>query len=257
MRSKEWGPIVSSEGGPPTQASRVGNCNDWPMITVNEVMTRRVVTASPETTFKEAVGLLKRYRVSGLPVVDSIGKLVGVVSEADLLNKAEKREPDAYVLESRRHRLDRSRAAALDVASAMSREVTSVRANSPIALAAREMHLRGFKRLPVVDDDGRLVGIVSRSDLLKVFLRSDNELRAEVRRILDHAQRTWGGSGFDAKVCGGVVELTGTFRSKNELEATLRAVAGVDGVVGIRNRMVSGTDGAEFLVLSVEPSIDE
>jgi len=139
------------------------------------------------------------------------------------------------------------------VASAMSREVTSVRANSPIALAAREMHLRGFKRLPVVDDDGRLVGIVSRSDLLKVFLRSDNELRAEVRRILDHAQRTWGGSGFDAKVCGGVVDVTGTFRSKNELEATLRAVAGVDGVVGIRNRMVSETDGAEFLVLSVEP----
>ena len=253
LRSKEWGPMVSSEGGPPTQANRLRNCNDWPMITISAVMTRRVVTASPETTFKEAVDLLKRNRVSGLPVVDSTGKLVGVVSEADLLNKAEKREPDAYVLESRRHRLDRSRAAALDVASAMSREVTSVRANSPIALAAREMHLRGFKRLPVVDDDGRLVGIVSRSDLLKVFLRSDNELRAEIGRILDHAQRTWGGSGFDAKVSGGIVDLTGTFRSKNELEATLRAVGGIDGVVGIRNRMVSETDGAEFLVLSVEP----
>src|SRR5438067_3200590 len=96
------------------------------MITISEVMTRRVLFRSPETTFKEAVGLLERNRVSGLPVVDSTGKLVGIVSEADLLNKAEKREPDAYVLGSRRHRLDRSRAAALDVASAMSREVTKI-----------------------------------------------------------------------------------------------------------------------------------
>ncbi len=164
------------------------------MITVSDVMTRRVVTASPETTFKEAVSLLERNRVSGLPVVDRTGKLVGIVSEADLLNKAEKREPDAYVLESRRHRLDRSRAAALDVGSAMSRDVTSVRADAPIALAAREMHTRGFKRLPVVDGEGRVVGIVSRSDLLKVFLRSDGELQTEVRRILDHARRTWAGS---------------------------------------------------------------
>ncbi len=223
------------------------------MITVSDVMTRRVVTASPETTFKDAVGLLQHNRVSGLPVVDRTGKLVGIVSEADLLNKAEKREPDAYVLESRRHRLDRSRAAALDVASAMSRDVTTVRADAPIALAAREMHSRGFKRLPVVDPDGRVVGIVSRSDLLKVFLRSDQELRAEIGRVLDHAQRNWGASALDAEVTAGVVDLAGSFRSKNQLEATLRAVAGVDGVIGIRNRMAYESEDVEFLSLSVEP----
>ena len=81
----------------------------------------------------------------------------------------------------------------------MSRDVTSVRADAPIAMAAREMHSRGFKRLPVVDTHGRLVGIVSRSDLLKVFLRSDDELRAEIRRVLGHARRTWGASGLDAQ----------------------------------------------------------
>jgi len=245
--------MVPTDGGIPTQSSRSRSCHYGRMITVNEVMTRRVVTASPETTFKEAVGLLERNRVSGLPVVDRTGKVVGIVSEADLLNKAEKRDPDAYVLESRRHRLDRSRAAALDVGSAMSREVTSVRADAPIALAAREMHLRGFKRLPVVDADGRLVGIVSRSDLLKVFLRSDRELRAEIHQILEHAQRTWGGAGLNASVTGGVVDLAGAFKSKNQLEATLRAVAGVDGVIGIRNRVVYETEGAEFLSLSAEP----
>ena len=84
-----------------------------------------------------------------------------------------------------------------------------------------------------------------------MFLRSDNELRAEIRRILDHAERTLGGSALSPFVTGGVVELTGTFNKKNQLEATLRAVAGVDGVVGIRNRMVYETDAAEFLSLSV------
>ena len=252
-RRPKKGPIASTEGGPPTQASRLRSCNDQPMITVSEVMTPRVVTAAPETTFKEAVRLLEHNRVSGLPVVDRTGRLVGIVSEADLLNKAEKRDPDAYVLESRRHRLDRSRAAALDVASAMSRDVTSVRADAPIAMAAREMHSRGFKRLPVVDRHGRLVGIVSRSDLLKVFLRSDDELRAEIRRVLDHARRTWGASGLDAEVTGGVVNLAGLFKSKNQLEATLRAVAGVDGVIGIRNRMAYESEDVEFLSLSLEP----
>ena len=214
-------------------------------------MTRRVVTASPETTFKDAVGLLESNRVSGLPVVDRTGKLVGIVSEGDLLNKAEKREPDAYILESRRHRLDRSRAAALNVASAMSQEVACVRPESPIAFAAREMHTRGFKRLPVVDADGRLVGIVSRGDLLKVFLRSDTELETEIRQLLDHAERTLGASGLDVLVAGGIVQLEGAFKSKNQLEATIRAVAGVDGVVGIRNRMVYEREDAEFLTLAL------
>jgi CBS domain-containing protein len=212
-------------------------------------MTRELITASPETTFKEAVRLLEDNRISGLPVVGRDGKLVGIVSEADLLNKAEKREPDAYVLESRRHRLDRSRASALDVASAMSRDIVSVRPDSPIAFAAREMHARGFKRLPVVDAEGRLVGIVSRGDVLKVFLRSDAELAAEVRGILDLAERTFGGSRLAAQVTGGVVDLDGRMRAKNQVDATVRAVAGVDGVIGIYSRVAYEADDAPFVDL--------
>jgi CBS-domain-containing membrane protein len=222
------------------------------VFTVSEVMTRDVISASPQTTFKEAVRLLEDHRISGLPVVDRSGKLVGVVSEADLLNKVEKREPDAYVLESRRHRLDRSRASALDVASAMSRDVVSVRPDAPIALAAREMHARGFKRLPVVDAEGRLVGIVSRGDLLKVFLRSDEELAAEIRKILDHAQLEFDGSTLSASVTGGVIELAGKLKSKNQVDATVRAVAGVDGVIGIYSRLTYENDNVEFISLSLE-----
>ena len=222
------------------------------MFTVSDVMTRQLITASPETTFHEAVRLLEDNRISGFPVIDGEGKLVGIVSEADLLNKAEKREPDAYVLESRRHRLDRSRATALDVASAMSREIVTVHPDSPIALAAREMHTRGFKRLPVVDSEGRLVGIVSRGDVLKVFLRSDAELGAEIRGILDQAERTFGGSRLAAKVTEGVVDLDGSMRSKNQVDATVRAVAAVDGVIGIYSRIAYETNDARFIDLSLE-----
>ena len=122
-------------------------------------MTRRVVTVTPETSFKDALRIMRARRVSGLPVVDSNGHLVGIVTEGDLLYKVEQSDMGAY-------------ASALDVGSAMTTPVKSVPPDFPIALAAREMHTRGFKRLPVVDAVGNLVGIVSRGDLLTVFLHT-------------------------------------------------------------------------------------
>jgi CBS domain-containing protein len=217
------------------------------MLTVGAVMTQTVVTVTPETSFKEAVRLLRQRRVSGLPVVDGKGNLVGIVSEADLLNKVEKRDLDAYLLESRPHRLDRARSAALDVASAMSHDVITVRPDFSVALAAREMHTRGFKRLPVVDENGKLVGIVSRGDLLKIFLRSDRELRSDIRRVLDSAQIKLGGRGLKATVSGGIVDLTGNFESKTRLEAIVRAIGEIDGVVGVRSK----------LAFDVDDSVDE
>lgn len=215
------------------------------MHNVASVMSSPVVTVTPETSFKDAVRTLRRKRVSGLPVVDQDGRLVGIVSEGDLLNKVEKRDPDAYVLESKRDRLDRARATALDVASVMSTEVTSVRPDFPIALAAREMHSRGFKRLPVVDEAGKLVGIVSRGDLLKVFLRSDAQVRAEVRRVLAAAEKHQGGRGLTAKVARGVVDLEGVFVEKSRLEATVRAVTAIDGVIGVRSRLTTDAGAAQ------------
>lgn len=246
--------MVLANAGLSAQAADLIGWHAVRVLTVASVMTHKVVTVTPETSFKEAVRLLRSKRVSGLPVVDPTGQLVGIVTEGDLLNKVEKREPDAYVLESKRHRLDRSRAAALDVASAMSREVTSVRPDFPVARAAREMHTRGFKRLPVVDQSGRLVGIVSRGDLLKVFLRTDDDLTAEVRRILDQAEASFGGHDLRVTVSGGVIELNGKFESKSHLEATIRAVAAVDGVIGIRNRMLFDVEDLEFKSFPVMPA---
>lgn len=210
--------------------------------TVAAVMSTPVVTVTPETSFKECVRVLRRKRVSGLPVVDKAGRLVGIISEGDLLNKVEKRDADSYVLESRRHRLDRARAAALDVRSAMSTEVVSIPPDFPIALAAREMHTRGFKRLPIVDSKGRLVGIVSRGDLLTVFLRTEREVLGDVRKLLVEAEEKHGGRGLKAKVSSGIVELEGSFKEKSRCDAAVRTVTMIDGVVGVRSRMTYDFD---------------
>ncbi|MEO9048316.1 MAG: CBS domain-containing protein [Candidatus Dormiibacterota bacterium] len=212
------------------------------MHDIASVMSTPVVTVTPDTSFKDAVRIMHAKRVSGLPVVDSKGSLVGIVTEGDLLNKVEQRDPDAYILESREHRLDRGRASATDVASAMSTAVTSARPDFPIALAAREMHTRGFKRLPVVDERGKLVGIVSRGDLLTVFLRPDTKVQADVRRALKAAEEHQGGSGLKAKVTDGVVELEGTFEDRSRLETTVRAVTGIEGVVGVRSHLTYAAD---------------
>lgn len=220
------------------------------MHTVSAVMTSPVVTVTPDTTFKDAVRVLRRKRVSGLPVVDRYGQLVGIVTEADLLNKVERRDPEAYLLESRRHRTDRAHAAAMDVASAMTREVVSVRPDFPIALAAREMHTRGIKRLPVVDDGGKVVGIVSRGDLLTVFLRSDREVRAEVKRVLEEAAAQHGGQHLKARVASGVVELSGSFEERSRCDALVRTVTAIEGVIGVRSEMTFEVDDTVLQVIT-------
>ena len=205
-------------------------------------MTVPVVTIGPDRTFKDAVRLMRAKRISGLPVVDREGRVIGIISECDLLNKLEKREPDTYILESRRHRLDRARASALDVASAMTTQVVTVGPAFPIALAAREMHTRGIKRLPVVDETGTLVGIVCRGDLLTVFLRTDRQLRADVTKVLVEAQAKHGGRSLTAKVESGVVVLEGTFEEKSRCDATIRAITSIDGVIGVRSHMTYDRD---------------
>lgn len=206
-------------------------------FTVADVMTRRVVTATPETSFKEAVRLLRRRRVSGLPVVDGGGALVGILSETDLLSKIGRPAPDSAVVESQRQRLDHAKAAGQNVGEVMTKEVVTVRADHPVALAARELHDRGFKRFPVVDEAGRLVGIVTRSDLLKVFLRPDADIEDDVRAAIRSAD-----GGVKASVARGVVTLRGSVETRRRMEGLLRAVGDIDGVVGVDSMLAFSID---------------
>jgi CBS-domain-containing membrane protein len=154
--------------------------------TVQDVMTREVVAVRGPTPFKELVRLLSKHRITALPVLDDAGRMVvGVVSESDLALKevAPLREAHTPVFETAQHRGERAKAASLSAAELMTAPAVTVGPEELVATAARRMYDRRVKRLPVVDNSGALVGIVTRADLLKVFLRSDEELRFEV---LDH-----------------------------------------------------------------------
>ena len=149
---------------------------------VKDLMTTPVVTVGPATPFKEIVAQLAEHRVSALPVVDDAGRVLGVVSEADLLLKEEFPGPDQNIplFWTRRRRLEREKAAASTARDLMTVAVVSISPDASVPEAARRMHTANVKRLPVIGQGGRLVGIVSRADLLKVFDRPDGDIHREI-----------------------------------------------------------------------------
>src|SRR6266540_2794232 len=153
---------------------------------VEDVMTAEVVTVEQGTPFKAIVRLLEEQRISAVPVVDEHGTVVGVVSEADLL--AKERYPHGRnglsAVEGLRNRTALHKAEGVIAAELMSSPPVTARLGSTIGEAARLAASAGVKRLPVADEQRRLVGIVTRSDLLKVFMRPDEEIRREVAEII-------------------------------------------------------------------------
>jgi CBS domain-containing protein len=149
---------------------------------VRDVMTTKVVTVEPWTPFREIVTRLAEHRISAAPVLDPAGNLLGIVTEADLLLKQEHPDLELNVplAWSRRRRLERDKAAAIVAGKLMTTPAITVAPTATITEAARRMHTAGVKRLPVVDEAGRLVGIVSRADLLKVFIRTDEAIWREI-----------------------------------------------------------------------------
>lgn len=206
---------------------------------VCDVMTTEVICASPKTPYKELVRLLVDRGVSALPVVDDPRHVVGIVSEADLLLKEELLpEPkEAPLLERKRRRIQRAKAHGLMAADVMTTPAVTIGEHATVAEAARRMHARGVKRLPVDNAVGRLVGIVSRSDLLKVFLRNDEEIRREVLEEVICRDMGMDPHRFHVLVGDGVVVLEGSCERRSLIPFLVRAVYGVDGVVGVENRL--------------------
>ncbi|SDN47287.1 BON domain-containing protein [Streptomyces sp. cf386] len=196
--------------------------------TVSDVMTHTVVAVGSEAPFKEIVELLDQWKVSALPVLAGEGRVVGVVSEADLLPKEEFRNGD----ETASDLAQRLKAAALTAGELMSTPAVTVHADASVAEAARIMARRQIKRLPVVDGVGMLQGIVSRGDLLKVFLRSDGEIADEIRgSVLTHLPVT---TALGISVIEGVVTLSGSMPERGLVPVVARAVRAVEGVVDVQ-----------------------
>ncbi|MCF3143455.1 CBS domain-containing protein [Streptomyces platensis] len=201
--------------------------------TVSDVMTQTVVAVGQEAPFKEIIETMEQWKVSALPVLVGEGRVIGVVSEADLLPKEEFRESEPDHMQQLRRLDDVRKAGAQTAGELMSSPALTVHAGDTIAQAARTMAFKSVKRLPVVDSAGLLQGIVSRSDLLKVFLRSDEDLAEEVRTEI--VGRLFGDSseGLEVTVTDGVVTFHGTIRDTSLLPVAARLVRAVEGVVDV------------------------
>ncbi|GAA5080239.1 CBS domain-containing protein [Streptomyces similanensis] len=203
--------------------------------TVSDVMTGTVVALAGGAAFKEIVRTLREWGVSAMPVLDERGRVIGVVSEADLLRKEEFRaaDPAPSAGPDRPHGAAKARAVtARDLATV---PAVTVSADATLARAARLMARHGVKRLPVVDGEGLLKGIVSRSDLLKVFLRGDDDIAEEVRREIVAGRFPVPFDAVDVEVRDGVVTLSGHVADTSLVPLAVRLVGSVEGVVDVRS----------------------
>ncbi len=207
-------------------------------LTVRDVMTTNVHVVRPQTPINDVARLLVDFRISGVPVEERSGEVVGVVSEADILLKETRGagirrrrlaspvgDPDQD-----RHALDVVDAAT--AGAAMSSPALTIGPDRSVAEAAATMLRRGVNRLPVVDD-GRLVGIVTRADLVRGFARSDAELCEAIRE--DVLRRTmWRDPDeFDVAVRDGIVAISGSVERRSTAELLERVTAMVPGVVRV------------------------
>jgi CBS domain-containing protein len=217
---------------------------------VKDLMTTQVVTVGPATPFKEIVARLAEHRVSAAPVVDDAGRVLGVTSEADLLLKEEFPDPDQdipLVWTKRRH-LERAKAAGSTARDLMTVALVSISPDATVAEAARRMHRAQIKRLPVIGEGGRLVGIISRGDLLKVFDRPDHAIQREILDDVIVGEFMMAPSRFFIRVDGGEVVLQGQVERRSLIPHLVRAIHDVEGVVRVENRLAYDIDDVEPLL---------
>ena len=206
--------------------------------TVASVMTpvEKVVTVRPGTPYKEIARLLTGREISALPVLGEGDRVLGIVSEADLLPKESRSQQPAPTHPPLTPSMARSRHKA-DAATAlelMTTPVVTVTADEDVSEAARRMEVHRVKRLPVTGPDRRLVGIVSRRDILRVFLRTDQDLLEDVRTLL--VDEFWiDPEGWDVEVTEGTVRLIGRMENRGTARIAESAVRRIDGVVAVEN----------------------
>jgi len=203
--------------------------------TVKDVMTAEVVAVRRDTSFKQMAATLRQYRVSALPVVDDAGRVVGVVSEADLLAKEALADPG--VMAEVLHHKDVRKAEGLTAGDLMTHPAVTAAPEDPVEQAARMMHFMRVKRLPVVNSGGQLVGIVSRSDVLAVFDRPDEDIRRDIVDTMLLHEFLIDPRLFRVTVESGVVTMEGCPETVALGHALVRKARHVPGVVAVRDRL--------------------
>ncbi|MFF5211078.1 CBS domain-containing protein [Streptosporangium sp. NPDC000396] len=212
-------------------------------VTVKDVMTWRVISVGEDTCFKNITELLITHAISAVPVVDGDGHVIGIVSEADLLHKEEFREQfhgENYRPPGQRRGADKARG---EVArELMTAPVVTVSMDAPVVAASRLMEHHGVKRLPVVDGRGRLVGVLSRHDVLKVFVRSDRDIEREIRVDVLTRSLWMDTSRVHVAVQDGVVTLSGRMTLRRDTQIALWMTRQVNGVVDVIDELTWDRD---------------
>jgi CBS domain-containing protein len=216
--------------------------------TVGDVMTRDVVSVGEKTTYRELVQTLAAKGISAVPVLNPAGRVAGVVSEADLLHKVEFAGAQEHPkgLGGLIRRAARVKSEADSAADLMSAPAITARPGTSLTEAVKLLDSNNIKRLPVVDEDGNLVGIVSRADLLRIHTRTDEEILDEIReRVL--SQTLWiDPKSLDVTVTAGLVGLGGQVDRKSTATIVEHLCSTVAGVVDVRNELTWEFDDTEM-----------
>jgi CBS domain-containing protein len=202
--------------------------------TVKDVMTTQVVAVRRGATFKEMAATLRRFRVSAFPVVDENEKVIGVVSEADLLTK--EALAGHGLVDGLLHHREVQRCEGVTAGDLMTHPAVTIRPEDTVEHAARLMFSLRIKRLPVVNAGGALVGLISRTDLLAVYGRPDEEIRAEIEGLILHAFLE-DPRQFAVTVKDGIVTVQGSPETAALGHDIVRKVRHVPGVVAVRDRL--------------------
>jgi CBS domain-containing protein len=204
--------------------------------TVKDVMTTHVVAVRKNASFKDMAARLREHRVSAFPVLDDDNKVIGVVSEADLLTKEALEYGGGRVAGMLHHR-EQAKAAGLTAEDLMSTPPVTIGPNDFVSQAARLMYARRVKRLPVVDDDGILIGIVSRADVLSVYSRPDTEIRHDIIEHVVLDALLTDPARFTITVKDGVVTAQGMPETAVVGHDMIEEIRHVEGVVAVRDRL--------------------
>jgi CBS domain-containing protein len=205
--------------------------------TVADVMTSRVIAVKRNADFKQIAQVLRQYRVSACPVINDAGRVVGIVSEADLLYKTADSELPTGLIRLRWKLGEASKITAVTAAQLMTSPAVTIDPDAPIQVAARVMRDRRVKRLPVVGPDGELIGIVSRADLLVVYDRPDASILTEVTSVMigEFGLRL---ADIDVTVSSGVVTLAGAVPLQETALELAARIRHIEGVVAVRDRLL-------------------
>ena len=204
--------------------------------TIADVMTSDVVTVDEETSFRRLVGLMHECRVSAVPVVDEDGRILGVVSEADLLVKEDPAVFIQHLVDRKAQRVEREKAVAAVAGKLMTAPAVTIGPRATVTEAAHLMRDEHVKRLFVTDESGKVIGVVSRVDLLLPFLRPD----AEIALAVDDVIRLEAGvlpDTFEVAVTDGVVRISGRVERRTIAPQLVAKIRGTEGVVSVDSHL--------------------